>query len=120
MNSRSKYHNIIRDRLKKYRQECLDCIHSGNYAWDDVKATLILINKILRGIPAKAWPDPKDEDQYYAGYKIRSGSWVMKLQYTEDDGVRHANLIYNHDDHTAWVCYNKKLKKFVDFDIGGS
>lgn len=118
---KNKYHDIIRKRLTEHRTECINCLRGGMYAWDDTESTVKLLNKILKDIPAEAWPDPANEDLYYKGYRVASGNWSITLMYTDDDSVRHADLRYANDDHTAWVKENKRKRgTYIDSDIGGS
>jgi hypothetical protein len=110
--AKKQYCETIRDRLGKYRKECLDCIYGSNTKWYDpwpnAKKTVALINKILRHIPIMVWP-----------VKIRSGPWLIVLDYIKKR--RTADLRYDRDDHTAWVIEStKQAGKFINYDIGGS
>jgi len=110
----NKYRDIIRDRLKKYRKECLECL--GDYGFDDVKQTLNLMNNILSGIPTDAWPENKECE-----IRIRSNNWGIRLFYDSCNNTRQADLYCSFNDHTAWVQEHSKNKgRFIDFDIGGS
>lgn len=73
--------------------------------------TIKLMNSILQDIPAKAWPEDKEEVNY-----VNVGQWHLNFNWVDDK--MGANLCNANDDHTAWVV--KKGKKFIDFDIGGS
>lgn len=118
---KNKYHAVIRERLKQYRNEAKECIWSGNYAWHPYNRAVELLNKILKGIPADAWPKHINSENY-PQHVIRNGSWKIRLFWGYDnDGKRHADLVYDHDDHTAWVREHRTKKgTFVNHDIGGS
>jgi len=117
----NEYHTIIRNRLKAYRKECLNCLYPENgYAWggrQDIKRTVQLLNNILKDIPIEAWPVNREEME--DSVIIASNNWRIDLMWIEKR--RSANLIFKKDDHTAWVIeHSKKKGTYVDFDIGGS
>jgi len=119
---KNKYHDIIRQRLHKYRKECLACLYPPTgWEWGCTNRkykmnTLALVNKIMKGIPVDAWPKFVNVDWQHDVYKVASGNWCMRLRW--DYKIRSADLKYRHDDHTAWCI--ERNGKFVDYDIGGS
>jgi hypothetical protein len=127
---RKYWHGVIRNRLKQYRKECLNCLYGEDrtlyYTWNNVNRTVALMNNILEDVPEVAWPKCKKDDNswWYPVVKVASNNWCMELLWEEDkyDVVcRHANLKFKNDDHTAWVIEHPKKKgTFIDYDIGGS
>jgi len=119
---KNKYRDIIRERLKTYRKDCLCALRgSDGYAWTDTKETLELLNKLLKNIPIEAWPKNKDPEST-PRITIRNNNWSIYLHWDYKKGERRlADLKYKNDDHTAWVIeHPKKNGVFIDFDIGGS
>jgi len=121
---KNKWHEIIRKRLISHRKECLKCLYPKDgygYEWGcpdpkNTQKTVDLLNKILKGVPAKAWPKKKEDGEEY---KIASNNWTIRLMY--EDKCRHADLIFANDDHTAWVKEHSKDKgRFINWDIGSS
>jgi hypothetical protein len=118
----SKWHDIIRKRLVAHRKECLKCLNPDNdYSWgtnkENVQKAVDLMNKLLKGIPAQAWPNDKE-----CRYDIASNNWRMRLMWSPDKRHRrHADLKFRNDDHTAWVQEHYEDKgRFINYDIGGS
>ena len=116
---KNKWHEIIRERLKKNRKECLACLYpEDDYEWNDVKRTLKLLNNILKDIPENAWPKDNN-DGTLNEYKVASNNWSIRLGF--EDGRKVADLRFRNNDHTAWVIEHRTKKgQFIDFDIGGS
>lgn len=90
----------------------MTCLCDGDYAWDDEKRTVVLMNNILKDVPKELYPNIEEEN-----YDIQDGNWRLSLRCV--DGKRSADLSYSKDDHTAWVIEGRN-GKFVNFDIGGS
>lgn len=81
---KNKWHNLIRERLIAHRKECLKCLYPDKgYEWGctypkNRQKTVTLLNKILKGIPAEAWPKKKDNGEER---KIASNNWTIRLMY---------------------------------------
>lgn len=119
-------HDKIRSRLKKYRKECLSCLYpNDDYEWGsrrrkNVKNTLALINKIMRGISEKAWPEVNPNDWSLHRTIVASGNWHVKLEW-EWGKRRLVDLKHRNNDHTGWVIeHAKKHGTYINYDIGGS
>jgi hypothetical protein len=117
-------HDKIRERLKKYRTECLLCLNpTDDYTWGctrkNVQKTLALVNKIMKNIPATAWPTIDDDWLNYT--TIVSGNWKIVLSWSWKTHRRLVDLSHKNNDHTAWVIEHKeKHGEYINFDIGGS
>lgn len=122
----------LQEILKKYGKEAYSCLYPkvdgviNDYAWgtnrQNSKKTIEFMRKLLAEIPNENWGSKDDADDCGDSYDddyihIVSGNWRLKLFW--NDGERHADLKYKHDDHTAWVRQSRN-GKWVNFDIGGS
>ena len=119
--TKTNWRQVLKDRMKANRAECLECLHGNGYAWDDEKRTLKLMNILLKDLPENLWPEngPDDGSWDWEQTLIRSGNWSMVLSWQE--GRRSADLRFDNDDHTAWVVeHSRKKGVWVNFDIGGS
>jgi hypothetical protein len=117
---KNKLHDIIRERLKTYRKECLKCLYpEKGYEWGCLSKkyrdkTLVLVNKIMKNITVEAWS--RDRETRTA---VASGNWTVYLGWERNR--RTADLKCRNDDHTAWCVENRANSGiYIDFDIGGS
>jgi len=113
------WHDILRSRLRKYRNECLNCLYPhDDFQWGTIETnlqkTLALVNKLAHGVPPSVWPSDTEND-----VKVAYGRWTITLSWN-DNKRRLFDLRYRNDDHTAWVVEKGKTGTYVNFDIGGS
>ncbi len=97
-----------------YKKEAMACLVSGDYAWDDEKRTLRLMGDVLKHIPDSLYPKNIDDRKY-----LTAGNWKLRIELSKY-GQKMADLSYAKDDHSAWVVYDMKKNKWIDYDIGGS
>ncbi|MFA5396576.1 MAG: hypothetical protein WC346_11270 [Methanogenium sp.] len=123
--------SVIQDRLKHYalpiykKLEKKDRYGDYLYVFDSWTTSqwLTLMNMILHGIGPEAWALPGSEfpQEGEHGCYIVSGV-MLQLDYGDDSpGLRRANLVFDNEDHTAWVIETRKGSgAYKNYDIGGS
>jgi hypothetical protein len=82
---------------------------------------LALMNTILQGIGPGAWSQEEfPQEGQHGCYSIPGIE--LQLDYDDDKkGYRRANLVFDNEDHTAWVIETRKGSGiYKDLDIGGS